>query len=95
LTVSGMICSASWETLALLEKVRLSGLCSRIFWKLGNEKVVNSLPPTVLVDVAAWERTEGRAQTRRSARMAVVPWPRRGFLIWAEFAGAKRQRRGW
>jgi hypothetical protein len=57
--------------------------------------VVNSLPPTVLVDVAAWERTEGRAQTRRSARMAVVPWPRRGFLIWAEFAGAKRQRRGW
>jgi hypothetical protein len=87
-----VICSAFWKTVALLEKVRVSGPCSKSLSNAGKEKVVNSLPPTVLVDVAAWERTAGRAQTMSSARMAVARWSRREVPICAEFAGAKRQR---
>jgi hypothetical protein len=64
--------------LALLEKFRLPTSCSSDALNLGKEKVLNSMPPTVLVKVVDRATTAGRkeqmemALSRRTARLVVL-----------------------
>jgi hypothetical protein len=76
--LSGVICSVFWVTLELPEKVRLPGSCIRDLLNVGKEKLVNSLPSTVLLKVLDWARTAWKAkQTEKHHSRTLVVVERR------------------